>query len=217
MGTERSLQPVFLVYCLIFLLLAPAGVLAQDGKVSGVTDRVADLLKSDIYRVSVGGANVRLNNPEGFDTSSNTYRSGQAESNAIIGGTFTWSLTGESKIGWEGRGKRLWSLHFDSEDFTGLKLQSLMLGGGWSFDPASRFAFGARLAGGLGAGLTRSSTFFDSAIHPSFEAWVSAGIQLGRVTLDLSLRQRKALGATLDERSASPATRVISFTYGWLI
>ncbi len=191
-------------------------VYAQEEADSGFSARALELLASDLYRFSMGGSGVKLKNPNGFDVSSNTYDTGDAESDGSFFGTFHWTLTGESRIGWEGRHKRLWYLNFDSDNFEGLELQNLMLGAGFAVDPAEGFSLGVRLAGGVGTGLTRSSTYFDSAAHLSFEVWISAGIQLGRFILDASVRERKSLGASLDDRKASPATQINMLSLGWV-
>lgn len=206
-----------LIFIIATSIVYPVAAEEQGSVHSGFTDRILDVLRSDIYRISLGGAQIKLGNPEGFDVATKTYDTGFSESNGLFsgGGSF-WTVTGESALGWDGRTKSLWTLHYDSEDFDGLKLQNLMLGAGVAVDPSVPFALGGRLAAGFGPGVTRSSSYFDRAVHLSVEAWVSAGIQLGRFTLDLTVRERKAFGATLDARSAAPSTRTSTLALGWL-
>jgi len=205
------------LWFLLGLLIFPPTIFAQETDSTGVTGRVLSFLSSDIYRVSLGGSSITLLNPVGFDVSGSTHQNGRPQSGAFSpGGKFSWTITGETAL----RGKRiqkwLWSVHYDTENFVGLELQNLMFGGGWAFDPANSYAFGGRLAGGLGTGVTRSSSFFDTAGHLSFEAWVSIGVQLGRFTIDATFRERRALSSTLDERSASPSTRIRGLAIGWV-
>lgn len=218
MENRRLLNPLLLLLpVLVGMLVVPQFAHAEDAKNHALLDRVAGALKSDIYRFSFGTAQHTLKNPEGFDVSTSTYDNGRPESDALFGGgQVYWTVAGETANGWEGRRKRLWYTHYDSEDFDGLTLRNLMFGAGYAIDPAQPFSFGLRLAGGLGAGLTRSSSYFDSAFHVSAEAWVSTGIQLGRITWDISVRQRKSLGANLDGRSASPSTQIGTLSVGWL-
>jgi len=204
-------------HVIFWLLIFPATSFGQENHSTGVTGRVLSFFSADTYRVSLGGSTLTLRNPVGFDVSGSTHQNGRPESSAFSpGGKFSWTVTGESAFQPKGIQKWLWSVHYDTEDFVGLELQNLMFGAGWALDPARSYAFGGRLAGGLGTGVTRSSTFFDSANHLSFEAWASIGLQLGRFTLDATYRERRSLGSTLDERSASPSTQIRGLAIGWV-
>jgi len=164
--------------------------------------------------VSLGFGGLKLQNPKGFDVPIDTYNDGFSDSASA---EVSFDVVGEKAIGWQGRQKRLWNVHYDGEDFNGLQLHNLSLGAGVAIDPAQAFAFGGRLAVGASIGVTRSSTFFDNTIHPAAELWVSAGVQLGRFTMDFSVRERQALGVSLDDRQAAPRTQTRMISLGWLI
>jgi len=190
--------------------------IAQEDSSRSVIERIGNYLESDIYRLELGFGSIELNNPDGFDVSTITYDTGASESTFFTDYSGAFTLSGEKAIGWSNRQKRLWTLHYDNDDFEGLKVTSLMAGAGVAISLAKAFAFGGRLAGGLGLGLTRSKTYFDTALHPAIEAWVSAGVQLGRFTLGITVRERATMKATLDERKASPRTTTRLITLGWL-
>ena len=200
----------------LMLLLLPLTGYPQDST-SSIYQRISHYVLLDSYRVAIGGSDLNLRNPEGFDVSSQTYSNGHPENTGLINfGEFTWSVTSEQPVGWQQRAKRLWSLHFDQTDFEGLVLENLMTGPGWSISPASIMAIGGRLAAGFGVGITRSETYLDEAWHLSAEVWIGAGLQFGPFVIDITIRERQASGATLDQRSASPRVRAPSITLGWL-
>ena len=189
---------------------------ADDSFFSIAFNNTKDYLKPDNYQIELGYGSLELNNPRGFDVSSEAYTSGGSESGLSSGFAQSVTLYGDKGTGWENRRKRVWSIHYDSDDFEGLELTSLMFGGGLAFGPGQASSGGVRFAGGLGAGLTHSNTYFDVALHPSVEAWVSGGIQFGRFAMNLTLRERASLGVTLDERTASPRTTTRTFNIGWV-
>jgi len=178
-----------------------------------IKERFFQFFHADTYRASYGIGSLELMNPEGFDIDSSVYVDGFSNSSSSPQ-FLTW--VGEQSVGWEGRQKSLWGLHYDNEDYNGLELQTLMANVGVAIDPSVAFALGGRLAVGVGAGLTRSESFFDSAFHPTGEVWGSAGVQLGRFTLDLTYRARQAMGADLDARTADPTTVARELSVGWV-
>jgi len=180
------------------------------------SNRILSWFKSDSHRVAVGIGVLQLRNPSGFDVPTSTHIDNNPYDPIYSFATMSFDVVGERSIGWEGRQKRLWNIHYDGEDYNGLKLQSLSFGAGVAIDPSAAFAFGGRLAVGANIGVTRSQSFFDSALHPAAELWVSAGVQLGRFTADLSVRERQTMGSTLDERSAAPRTQSRMFSLGWV-
>jgi len=220
----NRLQTVLGALCWLTCIGQP--VLAQDTNTdaesqtiessSSRLDAVKDWFKADIYRVSYGGGSLQLKNPDGFDVESVVYDDGFSRTGLFEPGSLAWSVSGERAIGWEGRQKRVWDVHYDSDDYGGLKLQTLMFGTGVALDPSQAFSIGGRIAAGVGVGLTRSQTYFDRAVHPAAEVWVSVGGQVGRFVIDLSLRERQALGASLDERNAAPRTSTRMISLGWL-
>ena len=189
---------------------------AEDSFFGTAFENTKAYLKPDVYRIEVGNGRLKLNNPRGFDVSSEAYRTGSSETDFF--GEFAQSVTlfGETGIGWDNKRKRVWSIHYDSDDFEGLEVTSLMFGGGLAFGPAQPFSGGVRFAGGLGAGITHSNTYFDIALHPSVEAWLSGGVQFGRFVMGLTIRERASLGAKLDERTATPRTTTRTFNIGWV-
>lgn len=170
-------------------------------------------LAADLYHISFGESIARLRNPTGFDVDPEVFDTGQpfADPSGSYG-----SIAAESHLRANGRIKSVWRLRYDSDDFRGLNLRSLMANYGWSLGPRSSRSSGARLAAGLGAGLTRSSSFFDSALHPTVEAWAGIGLQIRAVLINLNIRERAALGANLDGRRAEPRTTVTTFSIGFL-
>ncbi len=200
---------------LMLALCAANTVSAQESepKASTLSNRLLVWFSSDIYRTSIGFGSLKLQNPNGFDVPIDTYNDGFPSSSTS---EISFDIVGETRIGWQGRQKRLWNVHYDRENYSGLKLRSVTFGTGVAIDPARAFAFGGRLAVGANVGITRSETFFDSAMHPAAELWLSTGVQLGRFTLDASVRERQALGASLDGRTASPRTQTRMISLGWL-
>jgi len=166
-----------LLTCITLMLSAPNLALAQETntRTSAKSNPLLSWFASDIYRLSVGIGQAKLQNPKGFDVPIDTHNNGRSE-NAVVNTFIT--VVGERAIGWERRQKRLWNLHYDANDFDGLSLSSLTFGAGIAIDPASTNVFGGRLAIGANLGITRSETFFDSTVHPAAELWVSAGVQL---------------------------------------
>jgi len=203
-----------IIFCILMLFTSNM-VFAKEPKPSAThhANRLIDWFNADIYRVSVGFGGLKLQNPKGFDVPIDTYNDGFSDSASA---EVSFDVVGERAIGWQGRQKRLWNFHYDGEDFNGLQLHSVSLGTGVAIDPARAFAFGGRLAVGANVGLTRSSTFFDNTIHPAAELWASAGVQLGRFAMDISVRERQALGVSLDDRRAAPRTQTRMISLGWL-
>jgi len=187
---------------------------ASETSTHAQSNRLIGWVSSDIYRASIGLGGLFLQNPNGFDVPIQTHDDGSPDSSSPSSIFIT--ISGERAIGWQSRQKRLWNFHYDAEDFDGLKLQSLTFGAGLAIDPATANALGGRLAVGANLGITRSASFFDSAVHPAGELWVSTGVQLWRFTLDLSVRERLTMGASLDDRSASPRTQTRMIALGWL-
>jgi len=205
-----------LVFTLLSLTLStPNFVHAQesDSLTTAQSNRSLGWFRADIYRVSLGFGSVKLHNPEGFDVPIKTYDDGSPDYSTT---NTMFNIVGERAIGWQRRQKRLWNLHYDAEDYDGLTLSSLTVGAGVAIDPARANALGGRLAIGANIGITQSETFFDNAVHPAAELWVSAGVQLSRLVLDLSIRERLTMSASLDERRASPRTQISMLSVGWL-
>jgi len=178
-----------------------------------IRKRLRGFFHTHSYRASYGFGSLKILNPEGFDIDSSTYVDGFSNANST---PRFLTLVGEQPIGWEGRLKSLWGLHYDNEDYSGLELRTLVANAGVAVGTSIVSSVHVRLAAGLGVGLTRSESFFDSAIHPAGEAWASTGIQLGRFTIDFTIRARQALSADLDERTADPKTVARELSFGWV-
>ena len=171
---------------------------------------------AQIVRYSWGFGGTKLRNPVGFDVASEVYEQGETSEFLEPNVAPTLVLWMEKRIARTGQGKRLWSLGLDHQDFDGLELTNFTVGYGYSLSPPSHRQSGFRIAGGVGGGVTRSSTYFDNALHGSVEAWVSVGVQFRRFVIDVTRRERKAIESTLDERSAGPITRGDMITFGLL-
>lgn len=168
----------------------------------------------DIVRYAWGSGLIRLQNPIGFDLESDGYKDERGRYGRVAFPMLSVSL--ENRITEVGQGKRIWSGLLDWQDYDGLELLNFIVGHGYALSPPTHRNFGFRIAGGVGAGVTRSSTFFDVSTHVTVEAWASVGFQLARFALDLTHRERKSIASTLDERSAAPRTRISAITVGLL-
>jgi len=167
-------------------------------------------IKAGTRRLLFAEPNIELENPRGFDVASEVYRDG-----SLTGSTSTLlNLSLENPLEENGIAKRVWEIHYDRKDFNGLQLSTVMLGTGIAASPRQKWAWGGRIAAGLAVGLSSSDTYFDSAIHPGIDAWVTAGAQLKVVSIDVMFRARQSLSQTLDERSAAPRTTLAGLSIG---
>ena len=169
-------------------------------------------IKEGTRRLTFTQPNIKLENPRGFDVETEVHTQG---TNSNSNGNLI-NLSLDNSLSDNGIVKRVWEIHFDNEDFDGLKLSTLTLGTGFAASPRQKWAWGGRIGGGVGAGLTFTDTFFDTAIHPSFDAWLTMGVQLKIITIDVIFRARKALSQTLDERAASPQTTMAGLSIGFV-
>ncbi len=162
----------------------------------GPTERLGDALREGERSVAFRPAVVELGRESGFDVD-------RGESDGTVASpAFALRLT----LPGDGFGERRWSLDYDRVDFDGLELRTLAAG--WQL--LGRTGGGRGLHAGVGVGgslgLTRSDSFFDSALHGVGEINATALLGLGWFALEYDVFARLTTGATLDERTAAPRT-----------
>ena len=155
---------------------------------------------------------IKLNNPQGFDVPTGVFFDGTGINRETSELLLNVSLDNRWLYG--GVIKRVWELHYDTIDYTGLDLKTLLMGTGLSVSPVDKFIWGGRIGLGISGGLTRSQSFFDSAFHPALGIWATAGIQFKSYFLEMQFRERKVFGQTLDDRTASPRLSVKAVSFG---
>lgn len=163
-------------------------------------------------RVSFGSSEVELQNPSGFDVPMPVHNDGTGSSSETDDQSFSFAL--DNFLSDDRLFKRTWSLHYDRVNYTGLDLTNVLLGTGIALSSPYKLNWGGRFSAGFSAGLSRSESFFDSAIHPTAEIWATAGAQFKSVFLEFQIRLRQAASRPLDNRQASPRTLVRAIALG---
>ena len=186
----------------------PASDTAELSNSSTITDHSDTLLKRifgdiDTLGISIGAANLKLKNPEGFDVATEVYDDGEAPSDFLSAGLPRTTLSAYSDLGVSTWSRRRFALSYDRENFEGLLLRAV------SFDAGLIAQLGRQgtsidIGASIGAGLTQSVSYRDDAIQPLLQASVHMRVSLYRVFLELVALERMHLSATLDGRSVRP-------------
>jgi len=157
----------------------------------------------DALGISIGAANLKLKNPEGFDVATEVYDDGEAPSDVFSAGLPRTTLSAYSDLGKTPWSRRRFALSYDRENFEGLRLRAISADAGL-IAQLGRQGTSIDIGASIGAGLTQSVSYSDDAIQPLLQVSVHMRVSIYRVFLEVVALERTHLSATIDGRSARP-------------
>ncbi|MBX2886257.1 MAG: hypothetical protein KTR32_40250 [Granulosicoccus sp.] len=173
-----------------------------------------DFLESiENFDLSVGDAEYRLKNPEGFDVATVVHDEGRPPDKILFGYT-RMTITAYSSQSTNRWLRKRYALSLNGVDYEGLDIRTLSGDVGLVAEAGNNLAR-INIGASLGTGLTRSESYNDSAFHPLIQASIHSRLSLYRFFIEISTAEQYNFARKLDRRNAEPRLWITSLMLGF--